>query len=192
MPAENSETQLRASMMTNTGAVGPEFQQILDLATRLGDRLPGTTADFIDMMTMLRRQGMTSKAILGGLGESAAYLGIQLRMPVTAAAEFASKMQDATQTAEGDMMGLMDTIQRTYYLGVDSDFRRWGVGRKLIWHCEDWLGQFGAPKVQLMVRAENSEVARFYEAIGYEEDSFRFFYRRTATKRHREQQSEAP
>ena len=119
MPAENSETQLRASMMTNTGAVGPEFQQILDLATRLGDRLPGTTADFIDMMTMLRRQGMTSKAILGGLGESAAYLGIQLRMPVTAAAEFASKMQDATQTAEGDMMGLMDTIQRAYYLGVD-------------------------------------------------------------------------
>ncbi|MBP7607499.1 MAG: phage tail tape measure protein, partial [Giesbergeria sp.] len=119
MPAENSETQLRASMMTSTGAVGPEFQQILDLATRLGDRLPGTTADFIDMMTMLRRQGMTSKAILGGLGESAAYLGIQLRMPVTAAAEFASKMQDATQTAEGDMMGLMDTIQRAYYLGVD-------------------------------------------------------------------------
>jgi len=79
-----------------------------------------------------------------------------------------------------------------YYLGVDSDFRRWGVGRKLIWHCEDWLSQFGAPKVQLMIRAENSEVARFYEAIGYEEDSFRFFYRRTAAKRHREQQSEAP
>lgn len=119
VPAENSETQLRASMMTNTGAVGPEYKQILDLATRLGDRLPGTTADFIDMMTMLRRQGMTSQAILGGLGESAAYLGIQLRMPVTAAAEFAAKMQDATQTAERDMMGLMDTIQRAYYLGVD-------------------------------------------------------------------------
>ena len=119
VPAENSETQLRASMMTNTGAVGPEYKQVLDLATRLGDRLPGTTADFIDMMTMLRRQGMTSQAILGGLGESAAYLGIQLRMPVTAAAEFAAKMQDATQTAERDMMGLMDTIQRAYYLGVD-------------------------------------------------------------------------
>ena len=37
-------------------------------------------------------------------------------MPVTADAEFAPKMQDATQTAEGDMMGLMDTIQRAYYL----------------------------------------------------------------------------
>jgi TP901 family phage tail tape measure protein len=119
MPAEVSETQLRASMMGKAGEVGAEFQQIVDLATRLGDRLPGTTAEFIDMMTMLRRQGMASKAILGGLGESAAYLGIQLRMPVTAAAEFAAKMQDATQTAEGDMMGLMDVIQRAFYLGVD-------------------------------------------------------------------------
>jgi TP901 family phage tail tape measure protein len=119
MPAEVSETQLHASMMGKAGEVGPEFQQILTLATRLGDKLPGTTADFIDMMTMLRRQGMTSQAILGGLGESAAYLGIQLRMPVTAAAEFAAKMQDATQTSEKDMMGLMDVIQRAFYLGVD-------------------------------------------------------------------------
>lgn len=119
IPAENAETQLGASMMTKTGAVAPEFKQVLDLATRLGDKLPGTTADFIEMMTMLRRQGMTSQAILGGLGESAAYLGIQLRMPVTGAAEFAAKMQDATQTAEKDMMGLMDVIQRAYYLGVD-------------------------------------------------------------------------
>ncbi|MBD3772380.1 MAG: GNAT family acetyltransferase [Rhodobacteraceae bacterium] len=79
-----------------------------------------------------------------------------------------------------------------YYLGVDSDFRRWGVGRELIRHCEDWLGQFGAPKVQLVVRAENNEVGRFYEAIGYEEESFRFFYRRITAKRHSEQQSEAP
>lgn len=42
-------------------------------------------------------------------------------MPVTAAAEFAAKMQDATQTAEHDMMGQMGMIQRSYYLGVDSD-----------------------------------------------------------------------
>lgn len=79
-----------------------------------------------------------------------------------------------------------------YYLGVDADFRRWGIGRKLIWHCEDWLGQFAAPKVQLMVRSDNDAAARFYEAIGYDEDEFRIFYRRITNKCHREQQSEAP
>ena len=79
-----------------------------------------------------------------------------------------------------------------YYLGVDTNFRCWGIGRKLIWHCEDWLGQFAASKIQLMVRTDNEAAARFYEVIGYEEDSFRFFYHRVTAKCHREQQSEAP
>lgn len=69
-----------------------------------------------------------------------------------------------------------------YYLGVDADFRRWGIARKLIWACEEWLAQFDAPKVQVMVRTENGEAARFYEAIGYEEDTFRFFYRRLRSR----------
>lgn len=119
-PQEDAATQLQASMMRTDGSVGAEFAKITDLASRLGDRLPGTTADFQNMMTMLIRQGMSAKTILGGLGESAAYLGVQLQMPVTEAAEFAAKMQDATRTTEADMMGLMDVIQRTYYLGVDS------------------------------------------------------------------------
>ena len=56
-----------------------------------------------------------------GLGEATAYLAVQMKMPTEAAAEFASKLQDATRTSEKDMMGLMDTIQRTFYLGVDSN-----------------------------------------------------------------------
>ncbi|SAI47534.1 phage tail protein [Bordetella ansorpii] len=119
-PAEDAATQLRVSLMGAGGTVGEDFQRIADLATRLGDRLPGTTADFQNMMTMLRRQGMSSASILGGLGEATAYLGVQLKMPATAAAEFAAKMQDATRTTEADMMGLMDVIQRTFYIGVDS------------------------------------------------------------------------
>lgn len=117
---ETASAQLRASMMQAGGGVAAEFTAINELANRLGDKLPGTTADFINMMTMLRRQGLSAQNILGGTGEAAAYLGVQLRMPVTEAAEFAAKMQDATQTTEGDMMRLMDLIQRTYYLGVDS------------------------------------------------------------------------
>ncbi|HEJ6164808.1 TPA: phage tail tape measure protein [Pseudomonas aeruginosa] len=119
-PAENSATQLKVAMMNSTGQVPADFQKISDLATGLGDRLPGTTADFQDMMTMLRRQGISAQSILGGTGEAAAYLGVQLQKPVADAAEFAAKMQDATRSSEKDMMGLMDTIQRAYYLGVDD------------------------------------------------------------------------
>lgn len=118
-PAEDAATQLKVAMMNSTGDVPEDFRKIADLATSLGDRLPGTTADFQNMMTMLRRQGISAQSILGGTGEAAAYLGVQLKMPVEAASEFAAKMQDATRTSEKDMMALMDTIQRAYYTGVD-------------------------------------------------------------------------
>lgn len=117
---ENASSDLRSAMMLADGSVSPEFEKINQLAQRLGDRLPGTTADFVNMMTVLRQQGISAQAVLGGTGEAAAYLGVQLRMPVTEAAEFAAKMQDATRTTEADMMGLMDTIQRARYAGVDS------------------------------------------------------------------------
>jgi TP901 family phage tail tape measure protein len=120
-PNEDSATQLKVSMMDDTGKVSEDFKKITDLATKLGDRLPGTTADFQNMMTMLRRQGISAQSILGGTGEAAAYLGVQLNMGATEAAEFAAKMQDATRTSEKDMMGLMDTIQRGFYGGVKPE-----------------------------------------------------------------------
>ncbi|WP_182310661.1 phage tail tape measure protein [Aeromonas media] len=118
--AETSVVDLKVSMMGGDGKVRQEFQAISDLASKLGNKLPGTTADFQNMMSTLIQQGMSAKSILGGLGEATAYLGVQLKMPFDQAALFAAKLQDATGTAENDMMGLMDTIQRSFYLGVDS------------------------------------------------------------------------
>ncbi len=119
--AETSVVDLKVSMMGKGGQVRQEFQAISDLATKLGNKLPGTTADFQNMMSTLIQQGMSAKAILGGLGQATAYLGVQLKMPYDQAALFAAKLQDATGTTEKDMMGLMDTIQRSFYLGVDSN-----------------------------------------------------------------------
>lgn len=118
--AETAATGLKVSMMGAGGVVRKEFTEINALATQLGNKLPGTTADFQDMMTTLIQQGMSSKAILGGLGEATAFLGVQMKLPFNEAAEFAAKLQDATGTAEKDMMSLMDVIQRSYYLGVDK------------------------------------------------------------------------
>lgn len=119
--AEDSATQLKVAMM-ETGKVVPEtYAKINALAMKLGDRLPGTTADFQDMMTMLTRQGISAQSVLGGMGEATAYLGVMLKKAPADAAEFAAKLQDATRTTEGDMMSLMDVIQRSYYLGVDDN-----------------------------------------------------------------------
>lgn len=118
--AETAATNLKVAMMGKGGNVSADFEKINQLATDLGNRLPGTTADFQNLMTMLVRQGMSAKTILGGTGEAAALLSVQLNMMPEQAAEFAAKMQDATQGTEIEMLDLMDTIQRGFYAGVDS------------------------------------------------------------------------
>ena len=117
---EDAATGLKVAMMDASGAVGSDFEKINKLAIGLGNKLPGTTADFQNMMQMLVRQGIPAKNILSGVGEASAYLAVQLKKTPEAAAEFAAKMQDATGTASEDMMGLFDTIQKAFYLGVDD------------------------------------------------------------------------
>uniref|UniRef100_A0A3B0M1P5 Phage tail tape measure protein domain-containing protein n=1 Tax=Arsenophonus endosymbiont of Trialeurodes vaporariorum TaxID=235567 RepID=A0A3B0M1P5_9GAMM len=73
------------------------------------------------MMQMLVRQGIPAENILNGVGETSAYLGVQLKKTPESAAEFAAKMQYAIGTASKDMMGLFDTIQRAFHLGVDDN-----------------------------------------------------------------------
>ena len=117
---ETASTDLRAAMMDNTGKVSAQYKDIDNLATRLGDRLPGTTADFKNLMTMLIRQGMSAKTVLGGTGEAAALLAVQLNKSPEAAAEMAAKLQDATRGTEKEMLAIMDQVQRLYYAGTDD------------------------------------------------------------------------
>jgi ribosomal protein S18 acetylase RimI-like enzyme len=49
-----------------------------------------------------------------------------------------------------------------YYLAVAPAFRRQGVGPMLLRSAEQWCRARGVPKLQLMVRSENVEVASFY------------------------------
>lgn len=118
---ENAATGLKVAMMDANGAVGKSFGEINKLAVGLGNQLPGTTADFQNMMQMLVRQGIPAENILNGVGKASAYLAVQLKKTPEAAAEFAAKMQDATGTNSADMMALFDTIQKAFYLGVDDN-----------------------------------------------------------------------
>ncbi|MCV6772859.1 phage tail tape measure protein [Neisseria meningitidis] len=119
--SETASTDLHAAMMDSSGKVGADYQRIDELATRLGDKLPGTTADFKNLMTMLLRQGLSAKTVLGGTGEAAALLAVQLKKTPEEAAEMAAKLQDATRGTEKEMEAIMDQVQRLYYAGTDSN-----------------------------------------------------------------------
>ena len=118
--SETASVDLRAAMMTSDGSVSAEYEKINSLATRLGDKLPGTTADFKNLMTMLMRQGVSAQTILGGTGEAAAMLSVQLKKAPDAAAEMTAKLQDATRASEKEMLAIIDQVQRLYYTGVED------------------------------------------------------------------------
>ena len=56
-----------------------------------------------------------------------------------------------------------------YYVAVDPDARKEGIGRAIMAAAERWLTGRGIAKAQLMVRPGNSAVRAFYEALGYGE-----------------------
>jgi len=54
-----------------------------------------------------------------------------------------------------------------YYLAVDPDRRRGGLGRAMMAAAEAWVRAAGVPKLQLMVRSGNAGALGFYEALGF-------------------------
>lgn len=53
-----------------------------------------------------------------------------------------------------------------YYLAVAEAERRSGLGRALMNAAEEWLRARGCPKIQPMIRDDNADALRFYEALG--------------------------
>src|SRR4051812_21319831 len=57
------------------------------------------------------------------------------------------------------------------YLAVDIGQRRRGIGTALMRDAERRLRLLGCPKINLQIRAENSDVQAFYAALGFTEDA---------------------
>lgn len=55
-----------------------------------------------------------------------------------------------------------------YYLAVAADARRRGIGTGLVRACEAWLVERDIPKLQLMIRNDNTSAQAFYAPLGYE------------------------
>jgi TP901 family phage tail tape measure protein len=60
----------------NIGKLNDELNRSEQLALRLGNALPGTTQDFIEMMSTLKQGGTDVETILGGAGEAVADLAV--------------------------------------------------------------------------------------------------------------------
>ncbi|MGP1396636.1 MAG: GNAT family acetyltransferase [Inquilinaceae bacterium] len=61
-----------------------------------------------------------------------------------------------------------------YYVTADPDHGRRGFGRSLVTAAEHWVRAAGIPKIQLLVRGENTQAMGFYQALGYQAKPFIF------------------
>lgn len=54
-----------------------------------------------------------------------------------------------------------------YAVAVDPDYRRKGVGAALVQKAMLSLKKLGCAKLNLQIRASNTEVAKFYQSLGF-------------------------
>jgi TP901 family phage tail tape measure protein len=117
---EDSSASLSATMMEDGGKISAAFKPVSELAIQLGNKLPGTTADFNNMFDTLLRGGVSSESILNGVGKAAAYLAVGIKIPYEDAAKMTAKLKEATGIADSEMLQFMDTIARVNTVGVEA------------------------------------------------------------------------
>ena len=54
-----------------------------------------------------------------------------------------------------------------YYLAVAPEHQRQGLGRQMVDVIEVKLLDIGCPKINIQIRADNTEAIKFYDKIGY-------------------------
>ena len=57
-----------------------------------------------------------------------------------------------------------------YYLAVDPNFQKKGIGRRMVEKAEMKLRKLGCQKINLQIRNSNESVIAFYEHIGFGND----------------------
>ncbi len=117
---EEAQTGLKVSLMREGGQVSDAMKQYDALANKLGNSLPGSTETFYNMLANLNKQGISSKGVLGGIGEAAANASVLWKISADDAAVFMAKMSDATKTTEKDFGELTDTLNRAFFKGTDT------------------------------------------------------------------------
>ena len=56
------------------------------------------------------------------------------------------------------------------YLAVAPDHRQQGFGREIMLEAERLLETLGCPKINLQIRASNTQAVKFYKRLGYQID----------------------
>ncbi len=113
---ESAKIGMEVAFMEKGGKLPTqELEKINELAMELGNRLPGTTADFYRLAQALKEQGVSTKAIAQGALEASAYLGALFKVPYEEAGIMTAKFQEAFRVPEKQLTQFIDLVQRSKF-----------------------------------------------------------------------------
>ena len=115
MDQEFAATNMKVAYMEAGGKVAKEFGEIKKQALALGDALPGTTADFMNLGRVLKEQGMSASVVAGGALKASAYMNVLLDTPQEFGGEFIAKLMEARGIADRDLLQAADLVQRARF-----------------------------------------------------------------------------
>ena len=127
--AEVAATNFKSSLLDNNGQVTKDYTAMVKQATELGNKLPGATPDFLQLYQALHDNGVKTQSILQGTGKAAAYLAVDLKMPMEAAGQYAARMRQSAGVADKDLTKFFDTISQLKTIGVNTDEMMYAFSR---------------------------------------------------------------
>ncbi|MEW6212788.1 MAG: phage tail tape measure protein, partial [Acidobacteriota bacterium] len=124
---ESSMTALRLSIArARDGAVdmqmlNSQMAELEKLAVELGNTLPGTTKDFVDLFIALKQGGMATEDILGGAGKAIANLAVLTGSePAVLGKQFA-QMGQMFKLKPEEYKAAVEQFHALYRLGVNPE-----------------------------------------------------------------------
>lgn len=114
MAQEQASTELKVTMMQADGTYGA-FEEINKQAIQLGNVLPGTTQDFINLARSLKEQGVKDAVMTGGGLRAAAEMAVLMNMGQEEGGTFAARMIEAHGLNPDDINKAADMTQRAYF-----------------------------------------------------------------------------
>lgn len=141
--AENAISGMKVAFMTAAGGIDGEFGRIQAQAAALGNELPGTTADFMQMARALKEQGLAGQTIADGALKATAHMRVLMGIAdPERAAEFSGIFKNSLKIDDTDFVALTDVIQRAKFaFGLDP--QQFAYGIKYVGPALDDLGLKG-------------------------------------------------
>jgi len=119
---ETAQADLKIALMSKGGKVSDAYGEIMKQATELGNKLPGSTKDFVAAASALKEQGMTERAITGGGLTASANFGVLANMDQYQSATTIAKMREAYGLGADELPEMANIMQKARYgYGISPD-----------------------------------------------------------------------